>query len=151
MTMHLAQGLSTINTKKRKKKALTQKDIERYTIEWRKQNKAMRQKHCHDLQYATLEEYIAYCRGEIKFTPTTKKTTYKQPTSWRRDEPVYPSLMEESVKDGSFFKNPNSGTGKIEPQKYTGTLIKGIATMHKSNAVPVIDDQHMIDIARMRR
>lgn len=42
-------------------------------------------------------------------------------------------------------------TAKKEKMEYTGTLVKGIATMHKSNAVPVIDDQHIIDIARMRR
>jgi hypothetical protein len=35
--------------------------------------------------------------------------------------------------------------------KYTGTLVKGIATMHKSNAVPVIDEEQMKDISRMRR
>ena len=35
--------------------------------------------------------------------------------------------------------------------KYTGTLFKGIAQMHKSNAVPVIDKQAAIDIANMRR
>ena len=42
-------------------------------------------------------------------------------------------------------------TNKKEPQQYTGTLIKGIAQMHKSNAVPVIDKQAAIDIANMRR
>jgi hypothetical protein len=36
-------------------------------------------------------------------------------------------------------------------RKYTGTLIKGIATMHKSNAVPVINEEEMISISRMRR
>lgn len=34
---------------------------------------------------------------------------------------------------------------------YTGTLIKGIATMHKSNAVPVFSDEAAIDISKMRR
>ena len=37
------------------------------------------------------------------------------------------------------------------PQKYTGTLIKGIATMHKSNAVPVLNDEDAIALAHMRR
>ena len=38
------------------------------------------------------------------------------------------------------------------PQKvYTGTLIKGIATMHKSNAVPVINDEQAKEISSMRR
>ncbi len=34
---------------------------------------------------------------------------------------------------------------------YTGTKVKGIATMHKSNAVPVFSDEEAVDIARMRR
>ena len=34
---------------------------------------------------------------------------------------------------------------------YTGTLIMGIATMHKSNAVPVINDQQAKEISSMRR
>lgn len=42
-------------------------------------------------------------------------------------------------------------TDKRESLMYTGTLVKGIATMHKSNAVPVIDEEQMKDISRMRR
>ena len=42
-------------------------------------------------------------------------------------------------------------TEKRESLMYTGTLVKGIATMHKSNAVPVIDEEQMKDISRMRR
>jgi len=38
-----------------------------------------------------------------------------------------------------------------EAKVYTGTLIKGIATMHKSNAVPVLDEQQATEIAHMRR
>jgi hypothetical protein len=34
---------------------------------------------------------------------------------------------------------------------YTGTAIKGIGTMHKSNAVPVFSDEQAKDIATMRR
>lgn len=42
-------------------------------------------------------------------------------------------------------------TDRRETMIYTGTLVKGIATMHKSNAVPVIDEEQMKDISRMRR
>jgi hypothetical protein len=41
-------------------------------------------------------------------------------------------------------------TYKASPQ-YTGTKIKGIGTMHKSNAVPVFSDEEAHDIATMRR
>ena len=34
---------------------------------------------------------------------------------------------------------------------YTGEKIKGIGTMHKSNAVPVFSDEQAVDISRMRR
>jgi hypothetical protein len=34
---------------------------------------------------------------------------------------------------------------------YTGDKIKGIGTMHKSNAVPVFSDEEAKDIATMRR
>jgi hypothetical protein len=42
----------------------------------------------------------------------------------------------------------SSGTAK-ERTEYTGTLIKGIATMHKSNAVPITNKEQAIQISRM--
>lgn len=48
----------------------------------------------------------------------------------------------------------NSGAGNATmapPKVYTGTMVKGIATMHKSNAVPVFSDEQAVDISRMRR
>jgi len=48
----------------------------------------------------------------------------------------------------------NSGAGVATlaaPKVYTGTKVKGIATMHKSNAVPVFSDEQAVDISRMRR
>ena len=42
-------------------------------------------------------------------------------------------------------------TAKVESKKYTGTLVKGISTMHKSNLVPVTSKDECVDIARMRR
>jgi hypothetical protein len=40
---------------------------------------------------------------------------------------------------------------KVEDKQYTGTKIKGIGTMHKSNAVPVFSDEEAIEISQMRR
>lgn len=45
-----------------------------------------------------------------------------------------------------------AGNGnKRESMKYTGTLIKGVATMHKSNAVPITSGEQAIEISKMRR
>ena len=67
-----------------------------------------------------------------------------------RQEKQYHSIMEEYMKNGNYH-NIKGDCTKQEPMKYTGTLVKGIATMHKSNAVPVISQQEAEDIAKMRR
>lgn len=36
-------------------------------------------------------------------------------------------------------------------QEYTGTKVKGIGTMHKSNAVPIFSDEEAVAISTMRR
>ena len=51
---------------------------------------------------------------------------------------------------------PSQDTGwvpcvKVHDQEYTGTKVKGIGTMHKSNAVPVFSDDEAKDISSMRR
>ncbi len=40
---------------------------------------------------------------------------------------------------------------KPQDQEYTGTKVKGIGTMHKSNAVPIFSDEEAVDISKMRR
>jgi hypothetical protein len=67
---------------------------------------------------------------------------YKSPTPTYRgaDAPRIPS------------KDSGGGNATLAPAKvYTGTMVKGIATMHKSNAVPVFSDEQAVDISRMRR
>lgn len=40
---------------------------------------------------------------------------------------------------------------KKEVMQYSGSAIKGVSTMHKSNAVPVFSDDEIKDHANMRR
>jgi hypothetical protein len=47
--------------------------------------------------------------------------------------------------------NITGNTNRVSENVYTGTLIKGIATMHKSNAVPIINEKQAIEISKMRR
>ena len=54
----------------------------------------------------------------------------------------------------SHIKSRGDGTGNATlppPKVYTGTKVKGIATMHKSNAVPVFSDEEAVEISKMRR
>lgn len=39
----------------------------------------------------------------------------------------------------------------VANQAYTGTKVKGIGTMHKSNAVPIFSDTEAVEISTMRR
>ena len=39
----------------------------------------------------------------------------------------------------------------VANQEYTGTKVKGIGTMHKSNAVPIFSDEEAVEISTMRR
>ena len=49
-------------------------------------------------------------------------------------------------------RDSGGGNATLAPAKvYTGTKVKGIATMHKSNAVPVFSDEEAVEISRMRR
>ena len=51
---------------------------------------------------------------------------------------------------------PSQDTGwvtcvKPKDKEYTGTKMKGVGVMHKSNSVPIFSDQEAIDISKMRR
>ena len=66
---------------------------------------------------------------------------------------VYSLKIPEGRNTTAHIKSVDTGgNATLSPPKvYTGTKVKGIATMHKSNAVPVFSDEQAIDIARMRR
>ena len=66
----------------------------------------------------------------------------------------YSLKIPEGRNTTSHIKSRDSGGGNATlkaPKVYTGTKVKGIATMHKSNAVPVFSDEEAIDISKMRR
>ena len=62
-----------------------------------------------------------------------------------------PSLREDLQKMPPTSDVICGNGNRRESVKYTGTLIKGIATMHKSNAVPVTSGEQAIEISQMRR
>lgn len=150
MTMHLENTLSMINTKKYKAK-ITKGKLKELELRWRQHNRDMKRKGMHDLRYNTLQEYIDYSYGKVKRPDPRDYKNFKPmkaQTNWRAEQD---RLHREKYPSVEMSKVDNGSGRKAETMKYTGTLVKGIATMHKSNAVPVIDDQHAKDIARMRR
>jgi len=65
----------------------------------------------------------------------------------------YSLAIPEGRNTTAHIKSVDTGgNATLKPAKvYTGTKVKGIATMHKSNAVPIFSDEEAVDIARMRR
>ena len=65
----------------------------------------------------------------------------------------YSLAIPEGRDTTSHIKSVNTGgNALLKPSPvYTGTKVKGIATMHKSNAVPVFSDEQAVDISKMRR
>ena len=65
----------------------------------------------------------------------------------------YSLTIPEGRNTTAHIKSVDTGgNALLKPNPiYTGTKVKGIATMHKSNAVPVFSDEEAIDISKMRR
>ena len=64
--------------------------------------------------------------------------------------PQYPPGREPQTIP-SREDTPGAVASRPADKVYTGTKIKGIGTMHKSNAVPIFSDDEAQDIAHMRR
>lgn len=106
-------------------------------------------------------------QGKIKQKLTApQKRALAEHDVWLRKRGLHPDQLKAKKskkrdKEESTFTYesrrtvPTSNTVgngfKKEENKYTGTLITGIATLHKSNAVPVINKNQIEEISRMRR
>jgi hypothetical protein len=65
-----------------------------------------------------------------------------------------PVVTSTYVRTTEYIPSLDTGLGTAalkESPRYTGTMIKGIGTMHKSNAVPIFSDEQAVEIATMRR
>ena len=76
--------------------------------------------------------------GRVSFDP---KSIPKMTIPPGRDVKQYPSMVTPG----------GSATKPVKGNVYTGTAMKGIGTLHKSNAVPIFSNEEAIDQANMRR
>lgn len=130
MTMHLVgPWLSTTGKKKGKKKwasAEAKHQAEQLEKEWQELKK----------------------RHGIEQEERRKKRALEAPV-WVDTAPAYRGANDPKPKSLSTWT-----TGPVSSkaaQKYTGTKILGIGTMHKSNAVPIFSDEEAVEISKMRR
>jgi hypothetical protein len=66
---------------------------------------------------------------------------------------TYSLKIPEGRNTTAHIKSVDTGgNATLKPPKvYTGTKVKGIAVMHKSNAVPVFSNEEAVEISKMRR
>lgn len=82
------------------------------------------------------------------------KKTQPAKLDQRMNPVVKSSVIIDPRRDTKQYPSVDTGAGvapKITPQVYTGTKMKGIGTMHKSNSVPIFSDEEAEAIAHMRR
>lgn len=81
-----------------------------------------------------------------------RRGTASQPLVRPSLSPKYPPGREPQQHIPSLNGGVDTGPAlKLKDKVYTGTKIKGIGTMHKSNAVPIFSDDEAVAIAHMRR
>ena len=122
MSMHMIHGIQVHGKSKLKRKPGWQK-AEQEHREW-----LIKMGINPDLKAAKKKEFIPYEHESKSYVRNTKS---------------YPSVSTSSGV-------PESGTKK-PTMVYSGDYIIGIATMHKSNSVPVGRGDNPIDYATMRR
>jgi len=116
-----------------------------YVKQCKEHNKHLREKYMHSQQMTT-EEYISYIRNTNK--PLNEKYVKRNKLNW--NPPI------RSTREVPSLSNGIGNTVRVEPKQYTGERkLLGIATMHKSNLVPVFDDEEgkkqAKELAKMRR
>lgn len=89
---------------------------------------------------ASWNEIVKKYEPKKSIKPSVRKVPISPETTIRRETAKYPSLVSNHYD-----------CYKKDTPVYTGTKVKGIGTMHKSNAVPIFNDEEAKDIAKMRR
>ncbi len=94
---------------------------------------------------------------KIDYTPKVKKETVHRfgkgpiPSGTKPWTPLDPSANVRSTQKIRSLSTPGGSTALKQAPQYSGNAIVGIATMHKSNLVPIFNQEAAIDAAKMRR
>ena len=141
MSMHLEKPyLTTISTKKSSTKITKAKQLE-LEHGWKERNKMLKSI---GLPKESFEQYMEWVFGKGKKTTSSAmvKSAPKQnqrKVTTKSSPPIIPA---------EWYK---TATAAKEANVYTGDKMLGVATMHKSNMVPVFSDDSAKDISKMRR
>jgi len=114
-------------------------------------------------------------KGKVKFASAAAKRKSEQlDKEWRELQAKWGADADERKRKRAMSAEPldyklSAPVGRETPKiqsrdtghtgavrtkdipQYTGTKVKGIGTMHKSNAVPIFTDEEAVAISSMRR
>lgn len=130
MTLHLVQGLTTTGKRRGKQK-------------FRNAEAAQRARE-QASEWASLKE-----RWGVEDQDRKRNQALKAP-AMKSYSLNYPPGREPK----QHIPSRDTGVGvaaRPADKVYTGTAMMGVATLHKSNAVPVFSQEDAVEIARMRR
>ena len=150
MTMHLQQGLSTINTRKtRKLPKMTKAKMAELELRWRKHNKHCKRNNMHAFRYESLDQYIEYCYGlQPKKDVRADRTHYRPQKSYAQQRieefnakyPMSGSMPTSSKGDGE------NAEWQREKQKISSTYT--IAPAYNKGAYQVVPKNEVKHIGK---
>ena len=140
--MHLVPGMTSLNTKKRKVKITKARMLE-LKEEHRLHNKRYKKDpHLAHLMVMDFDTYVKYVFGKLKYKKKDRGQYVGEPMINNRVTP--PPRIETKVEPHVCAKK--------EPHVYDGERrLIGIGILHKSNLVPIFDEEHAKDLSKMRR
>lgn len=83
--------------------------------------------------------------------PAPRKTQPKPGRVYFATKIAETPKQTSAISQSDFERKFMGSTAKPAEKVYTGTNMLGVATMHKSNAVPVFNTESARDISNMRR
>lgn len=155
MSMHLEGPALTTTSYKKRKETITKAKQAQLESDWRDRNQRLKGM---GLPKETFEQFLdwVYGRGKKEKEKTNSgkkvtKTTSALPKGLPTSETNRDVSSETNTQNRSRKEWITGAVSSPAAKVYTGTKVKGIATMHKSNAVPIFTDEEAIEVARMRR
>jgi len=103
--------------------------------------------------FYSANQSATYQRRRKKHEAAKRSTTRR--SAFKKMEPKQTFVPRDGadhskIRSHGVGASVDTGTKKEAP-KYTGTYVKGISTMHKSNAVPIVSEEQAKEHSQMRR
>ena len=100
---------------------------------------------------AEREAYAKWC-AKYDIKPEGKVKKKLTPNMIKLPGTVYTPYIRETIRYPSLDTGHKGAvnTGRTT-MRYTGDKMLGVATMHKSNLVPVFSDDNAVELSQMRR